>query len=197
MKNKLIAVCILSFALINANAQRLGIKAGVSLAKGTYDYTEASLSTENLTGFHAGLIGEVPLSDNVFINSGALFSMKGTKLNVMGMSVDFSVNYVEIPLNLAYKYDLGAVKLFGQAGPYAGVGISAKMKSGGEEETFEFGSDSDQIKRIDYGVNFGAGVEIKKLIVGVGYGLGLANMSNDPDETFKNGVLSVSAGIWF
>lgn len=197
MKTKLIAVCILSLALINANAQRLGIKAGVSLAKGTYEYTNASFSTENLTGFHAGLIGEVPLSDNVFINTGALFSMKGTKLNVLGIGVDFSVNYVEIPLNLAYKYDLGPVKLFGQAGPYAGVGISAKMKGGGEEETLDFGSDSDQIKRIDYGVNFGAGVEIRKLILGVNYGLGLANMSNDPDETVKNGVLSISAGLWF
>ena len=123
--------------------------------------------------------------------------MKGTKLNVMGVGVDFSVNYVEIPLNLAYKYDLGVVKLFGQAGPYAGVGVSAKMKSGSEEETFDFGSDPDQLKRIDYGVNFGAGVEIKKLIIGVNYGLGLANMSNDTDETMKNGVLSVSAGLWF
>jgi hypothetical protein len=64
--------------------------------------------------------------------------MKGTKLNVMGVGVDFAVNYVEVPLNLAYK-----------------------------------------------------------LIIGLNYGLGLANMSNDPDETVKNGVLSVSAGLWF
>ena len=197
MKIKLIILCVLSFAVVNANAQRLGLKAGVSLAKGKYEYTEASFSTENLTGFHAGLIGEVPLSDNLYLNTGALFSMKGTKISVLGIGVDFAVNYVEIPLNLAYKYDLGAVKLFGQAGPYAGVGISAKMKGGGEEETIDFGSDTDQLKRIDYGINVGAGVEIRKLIVGANYGMGLANMSNDPDEVMKNGVISLSIGLWF
>jgi len=197
MKQKLIFICILSFALLNANAQRFGIKAGVALANGVYEYTETSISTVNLIGFQAGLIGEMPLSDALSVNSGVLFSQKGTKLSMLGVEIKFPVNYVEVPLNLAYKYDLGPLKLFAQAGPYLGVGLSAKVKSGGDEETIDFGSETDQMKRLDYGANFGGGIEIGAIQIGVNYGLGLANISNDPDETMKNGVLSFTAGILF
>lgn len=197
MKQKLIFICILSFALLNANAQRFGIKAGVSLAKGVYEYTETGISTANLIGFQAGLIAEIPLSDALYLNSGALFSQKGTKLSMLGVEIKFPVNYVEVPLNLAYKYDLGPLKLFAQAGPYLGYGLSAKVISGGTEETIDFGTEVDQMKRLDYGANFGGGIEIGAIQIGANYGLGLANMSNDPDETMKNGVLSFTVAVLF
>ena len=197
MKQKLAFILILSFALINANAQRIGIKAGVNLANARYEYTQTSISTTNLIGFQAGLIGELPLSDALYVNSGALFTMKGTKLSLMGFEMDFPVNYVEVPLYLAYKYDLGVLKLYAQAGPYLGVGVSAKMKSGSDETTIDFGSETDQMKRLDYGANFGAGIEIGAIQVGANYGLGLANTSNDPDETMKNGVLSFTLAFLF
>jgi hypothetical protein len=197
MKQKLIFICILSFALLNANAQRFGIKAGVALANAQYEYTQTSISTSNLIGFQAGLIGEMPLSDALYLNSGALFSQKGTKLSLLGMEMKFPVNYVEVPLNLAYKYDLGPLKLFAQAGPYLGVGLSAKMKGSGYDETIDFGSGTDQMKRLDYGANFGGGIEIGAIQIGANYGLGLANISNDPDETMKNGVLSFTVAVLF
>jgi hypothetical protein len=197
MKQKLILICILSFALLNANAQRFGIKAGVALANARYEYTETSISTSNLIGFQAGLIGEIPISDAIYLNSGALFSQKGTKFSILGMEIKFPVNYLEIPLNLAYKYDLGPLKLFAQAGPYLGVGLSAKYTSGSDEEKIDFGSETDQMKRLDYGANFGGGIEIGAVQIGVNYGLGLANISNDPDETMKNGVLSFTVGLLF
>lgn len=197
MKQKLTFILILSFALINANAQRIGIKAGVNLANAKYEYTQTSISTSNLIGFQAGLIGELPLSDALYVNAGALFSQKGTKLSFIGMEVKFPINYVEIPLNLAYKYDLGALKLFAQAGPYLGYGLSAKMTGSGVDETIDFGSETGQMKRIDYGANIGAGIEIGSIQVGANYGLGLANASNDPDETVKNGVLSFTVAFLF
>ena len=197
MKQKLIFICILSFALLNANAQRFGIKAGLSMANAKYEYTETSISTENLIGFQAGLIGELPISDALYLNAGALFSQKGTKLSLLGMEVKFPVNYVEVPLNLAYKYDLGPLKLFAQAGPYLGYGLSAKMTGSGIDETINFGTEPDQMKRLDYGANFGAGIEIGPVQIGANYGLGLANISNDPDETMKNGVLSFTVALLF
>lgn len=197
MKQKLIFICILSFALLNANAQRFGIKAGLSMANAKYEYTETSISTENLIGFQAGLIGELPISDALYVNAGALFSQKGTKLSLLGMEVKFPVNYVEVPLNLAYKYDLGPLKLFAQAGPYLGYGLSAKMTGSGIDETIDFGTEPNQMKRLDYGANFGAGIEIGAVQIGANYGLGLANISNDPDETMKNGVLSFTVALLF
>jgi hypothetical protein len=197
MKQKLILICILGVLFVNANAQRIGIKAGLSLANAQYEYAETSISTSNLIGIQAGLIGEVPISNEIFFNSGMLFSQKGTKLSLLGVEVDFPINYLEIPINLAYKYDMGSAKLFAQAGPYLGVGLSAKMKGAGQEETIDFGSETDQMNRLDFGLNFAAGLEIKSVQIGINYGLGLTNLSNDPDESMKNGVLSFSAVLFF
>ncbi len=197
MKQKLTLICVFSILLANVNAQKIGIKAGLSLANAQYEYSGSSISTSNLIGVQAGLVGEVPISNEIYFNSGILFSMKGTKMSLLGVEIDFPINYLEFPLNLAYKYDLGTVKLFAQAGPYLGVGLSAKMKGGGQEETIDFGSETDQMKRLDLGINFGAGLEIKKVQLGINYGLGLTNLSNDPDELMKNGVLSFSVGIFF
>jgi hypothetical protein len=197
MKQKLSVICVLSILFANVNAQKIGIKAGLSLANAQYEYSGTSISTSNLIGVQAGIIGEVPISNEIYFNSGILFSQKGTKVSLLGVVIDFPINYLEIPLNLAYKYDLGTVKLFAQAGPYLGVGLSAKMKGGGQEETLDFGSGTNQMKRLDFGINFGAGLEINKVQLGINYGLGLTNLSNDPQEVMKNGVLSFSVGIFF
>ena len=197
MKQKLTLIFVLCILVVNANAQKIGIKAGLSLANAQYEYTQTSISTSNLIGVQAGLIGEVPISNEIYFNSGILFSQKGTKMSLLGVEIEFPINYLEIPLNLAYKYDLSTVKLFAQAGPYLGVGLSAKMKSGGQEETVGFGSETDQMKQIDLGINFGTGIEIKTVQLGINYGLGLTNLSNDPDELIKNGVLSFSVSLFF
>ena len=197
MKQKLLLICFLSIISLSVNAQRLGIKAGISLAKANYEYTGTSISTSNLVGFQGGLIGEIPISEDLFLNSGVLFIQKGTKFSLMGLNVKFPINSIEIPLNLAYKYDMGGLKLFGQIGPYLGVGLSAKMEGGGELETIDFGSEIDQMKRIDIGANFGGGIEINKVQLGISYGLGLTNLSNDSDESLKNGALSISLGVMF
>jgi len=197
MKQKLTLICILSISLVTANAQKIGIKAGLSLANAQYEYTESSISTSNLIGVQVGLIGEMPISNEIYLNSGILFSQKGTKLSILGVEVDFPINYLEIPLNLAYKYDLGSAKIFAQAGPSLGYGLSAKMKGGGDEETIDFGTETDQMKRLDFGVNFAAGLEIKVVQFGINYGLGLTNLSNDPDELMKNGVLTISIAVLF
>jgi hypothetical protein len=197
MKQKLTVICVLSILFANVNAQKIGIKAGLSLANAQYEYSGTAISTSNLIGVQVGLVGEVPISNDVSFNSGILFSQKGTKMNLLGVEINFPINCLEIPLNLDYKYDLGTAKLFAQAGPYLGIGLSAKMKGAGESETIDFGSGTDQMKRLDLGINFGAGIEIKKVQLGINYGLGLTNLSNDPDETMKNGVLSFSMGLFF
>jgi len=197
MKQKLTLICILSISLLTANAQKIGIKAGLSLANAQYEYTQTSISTTNLIGVQVGLISEMPISNEIYLNSGVLFSQKGTKLSLLGVEIEFPINYLEIPLNLAYKYDLGSAKIFAQAGPYLGYGLSAKMKGGGDEETIDFGTETDQMKRLDFGVNFAAGLEIKIVQIGINYGLGLTNLSNDPDELMKNGVLSFSVAVFF
>jgi hypothetical protein len=44
------------------------------------------------------------------------------------------------------------------------------------------------MKRMDFGINFGAGLEISAIQFGINYGLGLTNLSHDGEELLKNGA---------
>ena len=116
---------------------------------------------------------------------------------------------MDIPVVLKVSVDAGSsVRIFGAAGPYIGVGLTGKWKSVEEyqgdedtdEEKVEWGNtDDDHLKRLDYGLTFGAGVEIKAFLVGISYDLGLANISayTDLETKVKNRVLRITVGFWF
>ena len=69
-----------------------------------------------------------------------------------------------------------------------------------ETETIEWGSDAeeDDLKRLDFGVSIGAGVELNALQIGLFYNLGLANISSYTDDgaTIQNRGLGLSVA-WF
>jgi hypothetical protein len=195
---KKLTFIFVSIILVSAlNAQRVGIKGGLVFANAHYELYNTAITTSSLTGIQIGLVTETPLSSELYLSSGLLYSKKGTKISFQGIEGEFPIEYLEVPLSLTFKYDLGTSKLFAQAGPYVGAGLSAKLKGGGNTQTIEFGTDVDQMKKIDFGFNFGGGIEIKKVQLGINYGLGMVNLSNDPDELMRNGVLSLSLAVFF
>ncbi len=194
---KLMLILLIGFGVLSANAQKFGVKAGLNFANANYDVSGLSLSTSSLLGLQLGVVGEFPLSQDLYFNTGLLYSQKGLKMDLAGVEVKFPINYLEVPFNLEYKYDLGGPVFFAQAGPYIGVGLSAKAKSGDSDEDFDFGDGDDELKRFDFGLNVGTGVEINALQFGIHYGLGLVDITNSGDEKMKNGVFSVSVGYFF
>lgn len=127
--------------------------------------------------------------------------------------------YIEIPVNAVVKIKLGPVKLNLFAGPYMGIGIAGKAKaevavSGlpaginldailGDlsfSRDIKFGtSDNSDIKRTDFGLNMGAGIEIDNFLIRTQYGLGLSNL--DPKGSslneMRNRVVGISVGYLF
>lgn len=160
-------------------------------------------------GFHAGVIADFSISDNVFVQPGILVSQKGFRIeeSVMGFTIKntTSLLYAEIPVNIGYRLELGDnAKLYFMAGPYVGYGITGKSKtqvtgSPSETEDVEWGNEAGELKRLDFGVNAGAGVEISNILIGAQYGLGLSNniAEGDKDNSFKNAVIGISLGYLF
>jgi hypothetical protein len=181
MKKILVAVLLLSLCTGILSAQQTGIRFGLSLADAQYTITGASISTSQLTGFNAGVIGELPVSNSIFLNYGILYIQKGLKLDISGLEGKIPVDYLEIPVNLCYKYNLVVANLFEETGPYLGVGLSAKAKAAGETQKIDFGTDNDELKRLDFGINIGDGIEINFVRLGFNYGLGFIDPENDPD----------------
>jgi hypothetical protein len=174
------------------NAQSIGIKTGFTLAEGMYKLYLTKIPTSSLLGFPIGISGDIPVSESFYLNSGLLLIKKGTKADISGAEEKIRVRYLEIPVNVVYKYDFVTWKLFAMAGPYVDIGISTRIKQENNKEKVKFGSEADQFKRMDYGINIGCGVEIDPVQVGINYGFGFINVSNFPSETLRNRVFTIS-----
>jgi hypothetical protein len=210
MRKVYLAVVLSLVTAVAVNAQGIGIKAGINLANMVFD-SEWEESFDMRLGFHGGIVFEVGLTDAIFFGSGIIFSQKGTKFSYTDEDFDDEsysgftlINYLEVPINLLYKADLGGAKLVFEAGPYLGYAINGKEQIDYEDngtsfsfsEDIEFGNEEDQVKRIDYGINVGVGLEFSSFKVGAQYGLGLANLTNYEDSTMKNQVIGVSFGYF-
>ena len=189
------------FAVTNMQAQiKFGPKVGLNLSTMTYKSFGIAYDPKTLVGFNFGVISEIPLSGNLVLQPCILYSAKGSKYSVLSEETTVSPSFLEIPVNVVYKFDLGAAKLFLNAGPFVAYGIGGKIKSGGDSEDIIFGkTEDDDLRPLDFGLNAGAGLEISNIAISVNYGLGLANLApittNDTEMKIK--VIGFSVAYLF
>ena len=200
MKTKLLFAIALLLIVQMTKAQTFGIKGGVNIANMTISAMGMSVSPSSITGFHIGVVGDFNVQGNLFLNTGLLYSLKGASF----VGDKMTLNYLEVPINIAYKFPISTKSKFVvEAGPYLGYALSGKDKSGGVSTNVEFGSGG--MKRFDYGIGFGAGVEFGSLIASLNYELGLANLidssslglGSGADGKAKNKVFQISLAYMF
>ena len=82
-------------------------------------------------------------------------------------------------------------------GPYLGykIGATAKTTTKATDTTVE--ADLENVKTLDYGIQFGATAQIEQFTVGAQYSLGLANTAGADSNESKNNTISVIAGYNF
>jgi hypothetical protein len=197
-------------------AQNFGIKAGLNLSNMIMKNDEYNFSEDYKmkTGFHFGPTVEFPINEMFSFESALLLSTKGTMIANERETYDayvykkkINMFYLDIPISAKAAFKIGSFKIYGSFGPYAGIGLNAKIKTklttdGNTEtnkENISFGSDEDEFKRLDYGLAAGGGIEFKEIQFGITYGLGLANISSSTENGGKinNRVLSFSFGYKF
>ena len=219
MNAKIILSAICFIVATSAMSQvSFGVQGGgvLSMARAEQEIqTGQVLKGTSKFGWQAGFIADIPFGEGALRLMPELnYINKGYKLNTtvdlfgQAVSLDGSsnVNYIELPLNLAYTVPLGDNYLVFGAGPYGAYGISGKNKVtttvGGQsektEENVKFGSADEQIKRFDYGLNFMAGYLVGNgLMVKLNYSLGLVDLSNVSQAKYKNSYLGLTLGYFF
>lgn len=127
-------VISLLLVVLNASAQiQWGIRAGANfsnvLAK---DEKGNKQSTSLLTGFHAGITGDLNIARDFYIQPGLLFSTKGYKysqaeegVTAIGSEMPY---YLEVPVNFLFKPQVGTGRLLAGVGPYISYGIGGNWK---------------------------------------------------------------------
>ena len=194
MKTKLFYAIVLLMVTQIANGQTFGIKGGVNIANMTISASGMSVSPSSITGIHLGLVADFKLQESLYFNAGLLYSLKGAS----AAGDKEILNYLVIPLNVACKFPMSSKsKFFIEAGPYLGYALSGKDKSGDETTDITFGSGG--MKRLDYGLGFGAGMEFGSIVASLNYELGLANLIDDSttDTKLKNKVFQISLAYMF
>ena len=165
-------------------------------------------SIESTTGFQVGVVGEYSVSEKFVIQPALLFATqgfvnKGESQNG-NLELSWNLNYLQIPVNATYKFGGGKTKFFLQAGPYLGYALGGKMKgelkqdgkeSKTSEETIKFGS--NEMKRLDFGIGFGLGLQISAVQLALGYQFGMMNIHNSSELDMKNDCLSFTVSYIF
>lgn len=194
-----------------AYAQIIGIRGGYNLSNMLWKI-EGEVNSNDFkmkSGFQFGPTLEFPLSEVFSIESALLYTTKGSREeeiesfnNITNEYKNWTtLNYLKLPVTGKVKVNVGRFDFYGVFGPYLGYGLNGKFKredmvygeAYSSEEDIKFGDDKD-IKRFDYGLVFGGGIELGKIQFGVNYDLGLANLSTSEfDIVLKNKNLSIYA----
>jgi hypothetical protein len=150
-------------------------------------------------GIVAGAFITLPLFSKLELQPEVLYSVKGAKLDLDGISDSVVVDYLEVPALVRFsRRGAGKVHYYVAGGPSAGFQLRARTRTkfAGSTEEIDI---SEQVERFDLGVAFGGGVEIGSIVIDGRYTLGLTDIDKDKTDGIKttNRVISLTAGFRF
>ena len=199
----LVVVCLLGHShALRAQPVSAGFKAGVTAGRlpGVTDAVDVAVDEESRWGGTGGVFVTLPLNDLVALQPEALYVVKGSTLVSSAVSprytLSFDARYLEMPL--FFRFGRSSRRLYFLAGPSVGFRLAAEAREtvGGVTETRDF---SDQIKRVDVGVSFGAGATFGRFLVEGRWTEGLRDTESGDrfDAAVRQRVLALLAGFQF
>jgi hypothetical protein len=194
------------FVCSYSQEMQFGVQAGINFSGASAKNTNEKFKGAPLPGFEAGGYADIPFSSGLSFHPGAVFSYEGYKPKIDPFTASVHVFYFKLPLDVVYHLASGDGKFFFGLGPYVGYAFSGKYhrSGGGEPSTtvhISFGNDenTNDLKRLDLGVNFIGGYQVQKnLLLSAKFDLGLSNISpSKNDIVYHTRSFALSAGYLF
>lgn len=135
MKFLTITAVLITASLTMQSQVSFGILGGVNFQNINGENSNGTrLENGLLTGFHAGVNVNIPVATGFYFQPGLLFSIKGAKNEFFNpplkASGDYTtttkLSYIELPLNLLFRPQLGSGHILLGFGPYVAYGIAGK-----------------------------------------------------------------------
>lgn len=200
----------------------VGLRGGVNFAKATFDVETMDLENVNkeyLPGAYITLPVEVQLGNFFALQAEPAYIQKGINLNqetevddesghIIMYDADLTtrINYLTLPVLAKGFLGNENLRVYAVAGPEIGYALNGKHKmemslTNGDKTTEEIEEDIDfdeeEISRFDFGMLFGAGLQIKagpgSVILDGRYNLGLYDI--DRGEEFETEMLNRGIGV--
>ena len=203
---KLVLVVFLLVGYANAQTVKFGAKAGVNFASIGGDETDG---IDGKTGFHLGLVAEIPLSGGFAFQPEVLYSAQGAKYEesetLMGVTYSYKeelkLDYINVPLLVKYSIIPG---LSVHAGPQVGFSINSEyvseynMDGDTGSETIDL---KDETNAVDLAIAAGLGYKLPMgVFFNARYNAGLSDIfDNEEGDDFsqQNNVFQLSVGYMF
>jgi hypothetical protein len=200
LKSVFIFLILAASQYINAQVKP-GYIFGINLSSLTLNTKSISSKPDRPVGLHFGCVFEIPVKGNFKLDPAILLSAKGSNYKIDSVEFSLSPIYIEVPLIAAYSFGSDEIKISLFAGPYFAFGIGGyKIAPGGELMDIKYGSgESNDLKSLDFGLNFGAGINIRGLLISAQYGMGMTNIAPESitDLEMKNNVIGISISSLF
>ena len=209
IKLSLLAVALMVATAASAQVS-FGIQGGMNLSNVMHN--DEGASTNPKFGFNAGILTDIGLTHNVGIRSGLFFHTKGFRGDIKEADTDVRITtnlmYLQIPVHFAYKINvMPGTRIVFHAGPYVAYGIGGSLnfdvrKSPPGTEWGDAGPvfGEDGFKPFDFGLGLGVGAEFGRILVGIGWDMGLLNIANDNysgEVTVRNQNAHLTVGFRF
>lgn len=199
MKKVIFAIVSVMVFTVSVNAQQrtpaseqvgsFGVRGGVNFFNWGGDDASGNDYT-NRTGFHAGIYGNMFVTDGFAIEPGAYYSVKGTQADIM-INSRAILNYIDVPILLRF-YATDGFNIF--AGPQGSILLGSKLEGDAFGQTFTF--DTDDINDLDAGVVFGLGFNmVNGINLQASYDLGLTPIFKESDANIYNRGFKISLGF--
>src|SRR5690554_4033282 len=199
MKKTILAIVSVMAFTVAAHAQQrtsaseqigsFGVRGGVNFFNWGGDDASGNDYT-NRTGFHAGIYGNMFVTDGFAIEPGAYYSVKGTQADNIVDSRAI-LNYVDVPILLRF-YATDGLNIF--AGPQGSILVGSKFEGNAFGQTFSF--NTDDINDLDAGLVFGIGYNLPiGLNLQGSYDLGLTPVFKDSNANVYNRGFKISLGF--
>ncbi len=163
-----------------------GLKAGLTMSTFTGSDAEVvGVSPDYRMGFAFGGYTSYRISPNLSFQPEAFYAMKGAKYEDGGDSLEFKFTYLQIPMLFVMQPAAG--KGFFYAGPDVGIKLSSKVKA--ESGGISAEDDLEDVKSLDLGLTFGAGMTFSQYSLEARYTMGLTSFDDttDPDDVKHSG----------
>lgn len=188
---------VLFVASLNLQGQmRFGRIFGMNLSEMTMKSNGINIDPANVAGIHFGGSVDIPIKGGLTFRPGAMFTSKGTMYDLDSVDYFLSPIYIEVPVNLVFSFGSDVFKISLFTGPYLACGVDGlKIEGSNASRSINYGSgNGNDINFFDIGINFGAGLNFRGLMISAQYGLGLLNIAPETDGAteMKNNVIGIS-----